>query len=188
MAARILPVFLLTITITITLILSGCGGMPTASIPANIPAQALTCSGTPATGMLCDESDGQGYYRHDQWTVQTRADGHGTFEAITETGAKKTGLIKLTFPFPQPITIAEIHGTLSITSWCDGDGVVTDWNASGGKLIGGKTYKFHSGDTLDLEIPQVLFPFGVPASAVEQDIYVDLCAQSTVHWVFNGSF
>src|SRR5689334_8803543 len=62
---------------------------PTPTPDAFPPAQPLVCKGSATQGgVLCDQSDGVHYYRHDQFTVFTRADGHGTFEVITESGIR----------------------------------------------------------------------------------------------------
>lgn len=188
----------IVIAIVISLLLSGCGGVGPGQTPNIVHAdsfpvaQPLTCSG-PAGNQSCDFSDGSSYYRHDQTSFNVRPDGHGTFQIVTESGiSHDTNLFQIQFPFPQQINIAEVHATLSITSWCNGNGVVTTWDSlapgAAGSIVGGKTMQFKTGDVGDFVIPQVLFPQPIPASQLQMNIYTDLCASSTVHWVMNGSF
>lgn len=158
------------------------------------PSQPLLCSGNTDAGLSCDESDGMHYYRHDQFTVVSRADGHGTFEIIEELGIQQqTGLKQIQFAFPQEVDVQEVHGILQINSWCDGNGTLTKWegysaNNELSEVIGGKDYNFKAGESVSFVIPQVLFPTPLPLTALQMDTFTDLCASSTIHWMLYGSF
>jgi hypothetical protein len=200
MTSRIVSLLLLS-----TLLFSlGCGGSalnpihpPTVQAAPGFPAAtALTCSGiaTDPAGMICDESDGHSLYQHYHVQVTIRADGHGTFHISTETGISKApGTYELIFKLPQTVNMAEIHGTLNLTSWCDQNGLNTVWNGAAPygpteHLIAGKTFTFKNGDTANFAIPQVIFPVPVPLSELYLYVNNDLCASSTVSWTLNGSF
>lgn len=190
------PLAIITLLIIAILVLNGCGtghaGTTHSASPSFPPQQALKCSGTYETGMLCDQSDGSTFYRHDQFTVSTRPDGHGTFEIMTETGMTKGGLYQLEWHFPTVINITEIHGTANYASWCKGNGILSTWEAYDGgtqsHVVGGKTYQFNAGETANFVIPQVLFPAALPTEKLNQNIYIDLCASGTVNWMLYGSF
>jgi len=166
---------------------------PVPTPPPFPPAQPLVCTGSIQTGQQCAQSDGISFYRIDQFSVATRADGHGTFQVISEAGLNTTGLRQITFTMPQTINVLEVHGTGSIDSWCNNNGVVTTWDSTdatgvNGHLVGGKNFFFNAGDTVSYVIPQVLFPQPIPIASLTQNIFPDLCAITTVHWVLYGSF
>jgi len=163
-------------------------------LPTFPPLQPLVCSGVVQTGILCDESDGVHYYRHDQWTVATGPDGHGTFQVIEELGiSQQTGLRQIQFNMPQSINIVEVHGTLTISSWCDNNGALSSWDsfATGSpikSIVGAKTFAFNHGENAVYVIPQVIFPIPLQSNGLQLEAFTDLCATSTFHWIFNGSF
>lgn len=197
MSSKILPlIFAFLISIC-----WGCGGATvTPSVvhaaDAFPPAQALTCHGnaTDPGGMICDSSDGEHLYQHYQWSVAVRPDGHGTFAAITETGTRQNnGTFELIFQLPRTVNVNEVHGTLSLTSWCNDNGLATTWQGAAPhgpveNIVAGKTFTFKTGDTANFAINQVVFPQPVPLSELYLYINNDLCASSTVHWTLNGSF
>lgn len=126
--------------------------------------------------------------------IAVRPDGHGTFRAITETGVNHTtGLYSIKFELPQTVNVQEIHGTLNVVSWCEGNGLNSSWDAGGAngtieKLLAGKTYTFKNGDSPNFTINQVMFPQPVPIHTLRLDSYNDLCATSTINWTLTGSF
>jgi hypothetical protein len=189
----------IVLVILISALLTGCGGSGTIFHPetvhASFPAsQPLTCTGIVQTGIVCDESDGLHYYRHDQFTVAIGPDGHGTFQVLEEVGiSSQTGLRQIQFMMPQSINIAEVHGTLTINSWCNGDGALSTWDSLSDdapikSIVGGKNYEFNAGEKTVFVIPQVVFPVPIRSTGLQLEAFTDLCASSTFHWVFNGSF
>jgi hypothetical protein len=184
--------------ILLVLLVLGCGGSVKTVHAANPfpPPQSLVCTGQPTDqgGQVCDFSDGVHYYRHDQFVVNVRSDGHGTFMIVTEVGVnQKSDLFKIDFTLPHQVSLLEMHATLTFTSWCEGNGVESIWVAGPGAnnpelLVGGKTYNFHANESNAYVIPQVVFPVAVPVNSLEMQVFTDLCATSTTHWVMNGSF
>jgi hypothetical protein len=74
--------------------------------------------GLSPAGAFCRESDGQTYYNLIHYSVELRADGHGTFLATTEQGMNKPSQQHpASLPLPQGITLQEVHPTLSIQSF-----------------------------------------------------------------------
>ena len=185
--------------------LLGCGSMRAvnplnppsvdAAAPPFPPAQTLTCNGdylSPA-GMICDESDGANFYNHYHWSVSVRPDGHGTFQISTEQGSRKSGLYQIAAPFPYIINIVELHPTLSVNSYCAGNGFESKWDGAGintvEHLIGSKAYRFDaSGISQDFPVSQVIYPQPVPVSNLILYTFTDLCSVSTLHWTVTGSF
>lgn len=163
--------------------------------PNFVPPQPLTCTGNILVGggQQCTFSDGVSFYRADQFSEAIGPDGHGTFQIISEEGFNGTALHQVTFTFPVPIRLLEIHGTASIDSWCNNNGVVTTWDSNAtdgtiGHIVGAKNFLFNSGDTVSYVIPQTVFPAPIPIASVTHNVFVDLCAGSTIHWVLFGSF
>lgn len=208
-AVRLLAKKQLTLTLLLLVLLTGCGGSlnpinpPVVAASTNappppfpFPSQPLTCSGDPLSpqGESCDESDGKTFYNHMRRSITIGANGHGTFQFVTETGTRGTGLYQFTFKFPQTIALLEVHPTLNIKSWCGGNGFETKWDgasATGGyqHVIGVKTYTDNSsGSTIDIPVPQTVFPLGIPLSEMYLYTYNDLCALSTISWDVTGSF
>lgn len=203
MAKKIVLVFLFSA------LLSGCGGSlnpinpPVVNAATNavappfpVPAQPLNCTGDAlaASGEICRESDGQTFYNLMHRSITIGPDGHGTFNFVTETGIKGTGLYEYTFKFPQIVNLLEVHPTLNIKSWCGGNGFETKWDGAGSSsgyqhIIGAKTYTDNSsGSAIDIPVPQAVFPHPVSVSEMYLYTYNDLCAQSTVSWDVSGSF
>lgn len=185
MAARQFIFFVL-----LTLIFIGCGGSPSGGFR---PAMALTCTGNVADGgQSCDFSDGMSFSRHDFFRVTSRSDGHGTLQIVSETGVAGTGLRQINFELPSAVDVYEVHGELGITSWCDNNGAMSTWNAYNGAdmsdIVGGKTFQLHDKETVSFTVAETIFTPGLPTKILQQNIFADLCARSTIHWVFNGSF
>jgi hypothetical protein len=189
----------LSLLFAITLI-SGCGGQavvhasstPLSSAVGNFPpAQPLICKGDPGN-QTCTFSDGSTFYYLNQINVTTRDDGHGTFQLISEAGMNKGGLYQMPMSLGKSINIVEMHATMSINSWCDGNGIIANLDGFNGlnteHIFGGKTYEFSANQESNFVIPQVVFPVPVPLDTLNLANYTDLCAKSTVHWVIDGSF
>jgi len=143
--------------------------------------------------MICDESDGSTYYNHYHWSVTMRTADHGTFQVSTETGIRQSGLYEITVPFPDLINIVELHPTLSVNSYCNGNGFESKWDGLGQftmeHLIDAKAYRFDaSGVSQDFPIPQIVYPQPVPIRNLHLYTYTDLCSVSTLHWTVTGSF
>lgn len=198
----------IVLVIVISALLTGCGSINpinpqpvSASTPATpppfpVPAQALTCVGDALapSGEICEESDGKTFYNHMHRSITIGPDGRGTFNFSTETGIRGTGLYQYTFKFPQIINLLEVHPTLNLKSWCGGNGFETKWDGAGSiagyqHIIGAKTYTDNSsGSSIDIPVPQTVFPHAVPVSEMYLYTYNDLCATSTVSWDVSGSF
>lgn len=181
-----------------------CGPVPTPS-PTPIPSppppttfppsQPPVCSGSIlAGGQQCSYSDGSTFYYIYQFSVSAGANGHGTFQIISEIGINTGGFRKVDMAIPISLNVLEIHGTGSIDSWCANNGVLTTWDASQPDgtlvhLIGAKEYFFNGGgEKVSYVIPQTVFPLPQPIKAFTQNVFGDLCSVATVHWVLNGSF
>jgi hypothetical protein len=189
-------------------IMIGCGGggmqviptvhaAPPPTGPQFPPAQPLTCTGTlqDVGGMVCLFSDGAHLYQLSHTQINIRPDGHGTFLVATETGINNPANPtdhQIIIDLPQTINIVEVHSTLNIVSWCAGNGIETNWQGLNGstveQLIDDKTERLNAGEVVDPPIPQVVFPVPVPAKALMQNTFNDLCAVSTISWTLNGSF
>jgi hypothetical protein len=188
-------------------LLTGCGGSiinpkPVSAStnatppPFPFPAQPLTCNGDPFSGggEICDESDGKTFYNHMHRSILIGPNGHGTFQFVTETGIRGTGLYQYTFKFPHTVNLLEVHPTLNVKSWCGGNGFETKWDSGSAEagyqhIIAAKTYTDNSsGSAIDIPVPQTVFPLAVPVSEMYLYTFNDLCAQSTVSWDVTGSF
>lgn len=171
--------------------------IPTPTPPPTFPpAQPETCTGDILIGggEQCSFSDGSTFYHLEQFSVAVGANGHGTFQIISEAGINQGGLKQITLTSPIPLNVLEVHGTGSINSWCPNNGVLTTWDATAPDgtivhIVGAKEYFFNGGgEKVSYVIPQTVFPSPLPIQSFTQNIFIDLCSVATVHWVLNGSF
>lgn len=190
----------ISLVVISAVLLTGCGGTSIQTVeaaPAFPVAQSLTCSGDPMVGggQLCDESDGSHLYWHYQFSISKRADGHGTFQIITETGIhQNSGTFSKHFDFPFKVDLSEVHVTMVFNSFCAENGLASVWKsyefpgAEADNLIGSKDFKVGKDTREIVPLTQVVFPNPIPAQQLFLYINNDLCATSTVHWTMTGSF
>lgn len=168
---------------------------PTPVIQSAVPIVCTNTLPTDPGGQICNQGDvnSPNFYEQWQWSIADRADGHGTFSAITETGVKTGSTYEIVLNFPHPVVISEVHGTLNIVSFCQANGFVSNWQGavSGGPLeqiVAAKSATLNINDEPNFSYPQIVFPQGVPVSQLYLFVNNDLCAVSTVSWTLNGSY